>query len=127
MIIINKDYSYKLTNSQHGILCEALRRYDRFSRKEGILTAWTGLGSKATYRSAVDNGYMVSIHGHEHEKYDSWWRLMMEGAAIVCQWINDGFNAKRIEANDLPPKNGTVKKGKYSDKIKVKDRTGIWA
>ena len=97
----------KLSNRQHALLVEALRRHTRFNLKvDGLgmpLTeAWTGLGSATTYQPAVDAGLMVCAT-ELNPGHTTWWKLTVKGALIVAFWHGKGFDFKRIEAGELPP------------------------
>lgn len=113
---------YSLTAACHGLLCEALRRYEAFAvRRDGkkwtledMTDTWTGLGSTADYRAAVSVGLMK--HGPragtpQRDSHNTWWSLTGAGAEIVLAWHNKGFGCKDgVDdcelKSPLPPKEG---------------------
>ena len=97
--------NYKLSTNQHYLLCEALRRYTRFNLldlKYPLDKAWTGLGSYTTYKPALNANLMTYIH-EPNPRCIQWWKLTEKGAAIVQNWLDEGFDYHDIEANNLPP------------------------
>jgi hypothetical protein len=101
---------YKLTVSQHLLLCEAFRRLECFSvRRNGckwelkaMQDQWTGLGTKTLYKPAVDHGFMKRVSPDRRGM--AWWQLTELGAKIVLAWHNAGygFNSNH-ELNFQPP------------------------
>ena len=87
----------------YRLLVEALRRYGRFGEGKSLTEAWTGLGSKTTYKPVLDKGYMEFIHEY-HPRCIGWLRLTEKGARIVQAWLDAGYDWKRLEAGDWPPK-----------------------
>jgi hypothetical protein len=90
---------YKLTAPQHRMLCEALRRFECFAvRRDGkkwkladLQRAWTGLGPRSWYKSAVDGGYMRILDNGYAPRVSCWWLLTEAGAKIVLHWHKSGY------------------------------------
>jgi hypothetical protein len=72
----------KLSQTQMALLMEAARRYARFHMGEPLTQAWTGLGSATAYKPVVDGGYM-EIATSPNPGHSTWYRLTIQGAAIV--------------------------------------------
>jgi hypothetical protein len=117
--------SYKLGESAHDMLCEALRRFECFAVRQDrrkwtishLMNAWTGLGSRTTYKWAIDAGLMTVAPRttvQANPGHTSWWSLTEEGARIVLAWHNAGFvcgkDAKGYDSFELktplPPRVG---------------------
>jgi hypothetical protein len=99
----------RLRKSVYLCLIEALRRRTRFFRSfpEGseITQQWTGLGTPSSYRCAVTDGYMAHHTTASTAKgVTTWWKLTPKGALVVAYWIGCGYDYKRIESDDLPPR-----------------------
>ena len=94
----------RLTISQHRLLVAALRRHTRFNLtdlKKPLTEAWTGLGSKTTYRSVLEAGLMTYATT-PNPRYSTWWKLTPSGAVIIAFWHGQGYDFKKIEAGILP-------------------------
>lgn len=89
-------------NRAHWALKEALRRYTRFHRGEDLLTAWTGLGTKTTYKEALEKGFMAWVHGEPYPRTANWLRLTSKGARIVQRWLDQGYTHSNIESGHKP-------------------------
>lgn len=97
--------NYKLLSKQHTLLCEALRRHTRFNLrdlKKPLNEAWTGLGTYTDYKPAIVADLMTYVH-KPNPRCDQWWKLTDKGAAIVQQWLDQGYTFQDIEAGNRPP------------------------
>lgn len=109
---------YKFNAKQHRLMCEALRRYECFSGKDGkpvvwrlpdIQVAWTGLGSRSLYQCLVDIGMMkpaITFNGHNagpSQGQSGWWSLTELGAMVILEWHKAGFKCKDCELTSRPP------------------------
>lgn len=103
----------KLTSSQYHLLCEALRRFECFAvrrdnrkwRIGDLRAAWTGLGYASDYKSVVDAGLMVSVHGI-WPRAIGWYQLTEKGARIILQWHKAGYKCgkRNYELTVRPPR-----------------------
>jgi hypothetical protein len=100
--------NYRLGKRAHGLLCEALRRFDRFTlrgppeHRKPLREAWTGLGTATAYAPATDRHLMVRLN-EPNKGYTRWFSLTDEGARIVQAWLDAGYRAEHVEADQLPP------------------------
>lgn len=97
----------RLTQNQHWLLCEALRRFECFHRDQkwtikNLTEAWTGLGSKTNYKPVLNAGLMV-IAGTYYKGVSNWFRLTNTGAKIVKKWHDAGYVCKNYELVSMPP------------------------
>lgn len=83
-------------------LVEACRRYTRFHVGENLQRAWTGHGTRTSYKGSLRDGMMKLAHDYP-PRVICWLQLTEQGAAIVQQWLDAGYDYKRIEAGDSPP------------------------
>jgi hypothetical protein len=104
--------TFRLGNVQHGLLCEALRRFECFAvRRDGrkwtpddLLRAWTGLGTRSEYRPVIDAGLM-QIASCTAPRCIGWWSLTETGAEIVLAWHEAGFGCGNgYELTAIPPR-----------------------
>jgi len=93
----------RLTEAQHWLLCEALRRFSRFGKDydNKITKAWTGLGCYSRYKPALDAGLMTYATS-PNPGFMTWWNLTRRGARIVRAWLNAGYTHENIEDGDYP-------------------------
>jgi len=66
-----------------------------------LTEAWTGLGTYTTYKPAYDADLMTYATG-PNPGYVTWWKLTNKGAAIVQQWLDQGYTYKNIEDGRFP-------------------------
>lgn len=106
---------YRLGNVQHGLLCEALRRFECFAVRrdhrqwaiEDLLRAWTGLGTAAEYRPVIDAGLMrgAACTSPPARGCPGWWSLTEAGAQIVLAWHEAGYGCgDGYELEKVPPR-----------------------
>jgi len=104
---------FRLGNAQHRLLCEALRRFECFAvRQNGrkwtpsdLLWAWTGLGTRSEYWSAINAGLMrgAPCTSPPAPRCDGWWSLTEAGARIVLAWHKAGYRCgDGYELIDIP-------------------------
>lgn len=110
---------YKFNTKQHRLMCEALRRYECFSGKDGkpvvwrladIQIAWTGLGPRSAYQCLVDIGMMtpaMTMGGRSagpSPGTSGWWSLTELGARVILEWHKAGFKCNNdCLLASLPP------------------------
>lgn len=95
---------------EYRLMQEALRRYTMGGRIEqlggdALTEAWTGLGTAAEYRPAVEAGLMEIVPGHggpPAPRVLGWWRLTSKGAKIVQAWLDAGWRSEDYET-PCPP------------------------
>jgi len=76
----------KLTSKQRALLQGAMRRYTVFHPGESLTEAWTGLGSRTTYKPVLNAGLMEWVR-EPKPRCTGWLRLTEAGATIVQEWI----------------------------------------
>jgi len=105
----------RLGNTQHALLCEALRRFECFAvRRDGrkwtptdLQRAWTGLGTRSEYRPAIDAGLMrgAPCTSPPAPGCMGWWSLTETGAQIVLAWHEAGFGCGNgFDLTATPPR-----------------------
>lgn len=97
-----KDGTTKLSEREHAVLVEALRRRGRFnSTNQPITRQWTGLGTNGEYQAALQSGLMEPAPG-ANRNHQRWWTLTEKGARIVSHWTEKGYTVERVERGDVP-------------------------
>jgi hypothetical protein len=103
---------HKLSQRQHVLLIEALRRFDCFAVRQdkrkwnlaNLQIALTGLGSPSEYKAVTSKGLMMSHRDPETPRVMNWYRLTERGAKIVLAWYQAGFHCDGgWEVNRKPP------------------------
>jgi hypothetical protein len=91
-----------LTGKQHWLLCEALRRYSKFSDYKDIAltSAWTGLGSATQYKPALDKDLMTYATT-PNPGFMTWFKLTPLGAQYVQAWLDQGYTYEDAESGRL--------------------------
>ena len=106
---------FRLGNAQHGLLCEALRRFECFAVRrdkcrwtpDDLLRAGTGLGTRSEYRPVIDAGLMrgAACTLSPAPRCIGWWSLTETGARIVLAWHEAGFGCNNgYELTAIPPR-----------------------
>lgn len=99
-----------MNSKTHECLVEALHRFEchcvpRDGRKwkmKDLQHAWTGLGTATQYKKAVDEGYFA--HANKPNPYHAqWWKLTENGAQMILDWHNAGYNKDNLPVY-IPPK-----------------------
>lgn len=100
---------YRLGRRQHGLLVLAVCRYTQFGNGEPLHEAQTGLGTMTEYKPVLQAGYMERADTYKECRGAlRLFRLTDKGAAIVQQWLNQGYNYEKFMRGGWPPASGEI-------------------
>lgn len=96
-----------MKKSTYDCLVEALRRYCSFHAGTRLKFAWLGLGTEATYRTAINDGYFRWLDGQVPASRKKGWLLLTEeGERVILSWLARGYHVEDFHkfVPSLPPK-----------------------
>ena len=74
---------WKMTDNLRILLFEALRRWIIWGDNKSLTEAWTGLGCKTTYKSALNAGLMEWVYGPPKTGTMGWLKLTPKGVDVL--------------------------------------------